>query len=554
MLVASNDSRVEKGKLFTILVVLFVAAGAVYFFLPHLNICLNPRSAVLFYYIRQGLLVLQIMASVLFLLVFFAHGFVIQGILNCIMLTGNCVELVLFSDALSFTGIVASSLTLVICYFIFRDLRARDTDYKELNRIAFSDDLTGLVNRKKIMSTISNLIDAREHFTIMFIDMDNFKILNDSMGHQVGNIFLNEVVHNIGRVVDPEMVFGRMGGDEFLLIIPYRMERDELEKFAEDVNCLVSLPFLYKSRSYTVTCSIGIADYPEDADTELDLLHRADLALYRAKAKGKRKAVFYDIKMKHEFDERQQMEQALHQAIDNNELYLLFQPQFNAAKNMVRGYETLVRWKSPVFGEVSPSSFIPIAEENGDVQLLEHWIIESAFSFYVRMSEQHKIAASSLLTLNISFVEFRNPFFVEELQDLIAKTGMPPDRVELEITESVCVQAAGLVAERLTELSVLGIRVALDDFGIGYAALNYLQTLPFSVVKIDKSYVDSAAAAVSTRGAVVESVIRIAHDLNLEAVAIGIENEKEYQCLVEWGCDYFQGFYLSRPLNYEWQG
>ena len=433
-----------------------------------------------------------------------------------------------------------------VCLFLLFRLSRMNVRFLELNRIAFSDDLTGLMNRKKIISTISNFIEQGRRFHVMFIDMDNFKMINDSLGHAVGNIFLNEVAHNIQRTIDDTMLFGRMGGDEFMVVVPYESPQKSLMALTDAINKIVSTPFMYKSRSYIVTCSIGVATSPDDAVSSLDLLRKADMALYRAKGCGKKQAVFYNADIQHDFDQRLELEKCLHTAAENNELYLMFQPQFYAGGRRVRAYETLIRWNSPVFGNVEPSKFIPVAEENGDMLLLGSWIMKAAFSRYVTLRRERRIDDDVYLTLNISFVQFTSQLFLEEIKDAIDSTGMPGSRVELEITEYTCSHIPEISVERIKELKRMGISVVLDDFGIGYASLSFLRTLPFTAVKIDKSLIDTIDA--SSNSNLVKPVIELAHSIGLNVVAEGVENEMQYNCLLDWKCDFMQGFYLSKPV------
>ena len=549
----SSNYEIQNKRLFILFCSFFIVLLAGHFSLP---IILNkPVSEFYrdgpFYYIDTTVYFLELLLSVEMELSYFRKGFKAQLIFNIIMFAGSLAELILSSDLYSAKGLLFPVLIQLICYFVLSKLNKLNQNFDELNRIAFSDDLTGLINRKKVVSSISNLIDQGKKFSIMFIDMDNFKIINDSLGHQVGNIFLNEVVHNIERIVDPNMIFGRMGGDEFLVIVPYESDRDSLSRFADDVNKVVSMPFLYKNRSYIVTCSTGISSFPDDGESTMDLLRHADMALYRAKGLGKKQAVFYSQEIQNEFDRKLKMEYELHTAIENDELYLVFQPQFaafNSRKKRVRGYEALARWKSPSFGEVQPSTFIRLAEENGDILPLGRWIMKKAFLFYLQMRREHKIDADAMLALNISFIQFRNPLFIEEIKELLKDTGMPAERIELEITEYVCVHAPETTIERLKELSNMGIKIALDDFGTGYASISFLRALPFNSVKIDKSFIDTIGK-IPDHENIVESVINLAHQLHLVVVAEGVETKQECDDLIRWGCDYLQGFYLSKPID-----
>ena len=396
--------------------------------------------------------------SVLFVLKFQRKGFLTQLALNCVS-----IVLIVWTSVYDFSGVAASDaacpiLIIFVSIVLYRQLTNIKKSLAELNRIAFSDDLTGLANRKKIVSNITNFISGDNPvsgFSIMFIDMDNFKFINDSLCHQIGDIFLNEVVHNIKPVLEPEMMLGRMGGDEFLVLIPSKKKSEDLLTLGYAVGNAVSLPFLYKSRTYSVTCSIGIARYPDDGKTVSDLLRFADIALYQAKTDGRNRCMFFNDSMRVRLEQKVRMEHELHEALRNHELYLEFQPQFFLSDRRLRGLEVLTRWNSPVLGKISPSVFIPLAEGNGDILSIGKWIMLQAFTEYVKIYEDD--SAPPVLAVNVSAVQFRDHDFIESVKDMLRISKMKPDNLEFEITESVCLTSPVVVRKKLEEIHNLGI-------------------------------------------------------------------------------------------------
>ena len=445
-------------------------------------------------------------------------------------------------------GIAGSVLAIIISGILYQQMSSIRADIAELDRITFSDDLTGLANRKKIVSVMSNLIGGEEavpDFAILFVDMDNFKIINDSLGHQIGDIFLNEAVHNTRLFLEDSMTFGRMGGDEFLIIVPYFQSTEELFTLGKSVNKAVATPFLYKSRNYVVTCSIGVARYPNDGTCISDLLRCADMAMYQSKIHGRNRTMFFNDNMRFQLEKKVQMEHELHNVIENRELYVEFQPQFFLEDRHLRGFEALTRWDSPILGKIPPATFIPLAEENGDIITIGKWVMLQSFTDYMKICSAYDPAP--VLAVNISVVQFRDPSFLEDVKEVLNMTGMKPENLEFEITESVCITSPEAAKKKLDEIHALGIKIALDDFGTGYSSLSYLRSLPFDILKVDKSFIDTILS-VPEHENLVKTIIEMSHQLNMQVIAEGIEQEKQMLYLKKNGCDIVQGNYFSKPV------
>jgi diguanylate cyclase (GGDEF)-like protein len=474
-------------------------------------------------------------------------GFWAQLILNCANVVLVIFAVFAFRQYLAIPGIAISLVAVIICLIIKREITQLDANVEQLHRWAFTDDLTGLSNRKERVLCINNLISGSHSvpvFSIVLCDFDNFKMINDSLGHQIGDALITEVVHNMLEFVKAPVTLGRMGGDEFLFIIPGGKNEEEIDTYIMQICGVLSHPFRYKNRDYRITASFGVSRYPKDSDTSVVLLQQVEMALYRAKAQGKNRIVFFDEEMQQTIEHHLCMERELHAAIDKNELYVEYQPQYTIPARRLRGFEVLARWDSEALGQIAPLDFIPIAEENGTIIEIGKWILEKSCSQYVKILHEYDVPPT--LSVNISVVQFRDPEFVENIKYIIRQTGMDPENLELEITESVCINSPEIAKRILTELKKLGIRIALDDFGTGYSSLSYLRLLPFDIVKIDKSFIDTIGIIPDGKN-IVRTIIGMAHQLDLGVIAEGVETLDQFEYLVRNQCDFVQGNYLGKP-------
>ena len=381
-------------------------------------------------------------------------------------------------------------------------------------------------------------------FALLLFDFDNFKMINETLGHAIGDVMITEIVHNIKNVVHEPTTIGRIGGDEFLIIIPDSLSDTELQEYAEKIKHIINQPFYYKDRDYRITASCGIARYPKDSLNPIELLQQVDIALFRAKAHGKNQIEFFDEKMQVNLQHQIAIERKLFSAINNKELYIEFQPQYWAKDNNLRGFEVLARWTSPTMGKISPQDFIPIAEENGLIISIGRWVMSEACKAFVRFMEDYE--NPPMLAINISVIQLRDPDFLENVRQVIADTGIPTKYLEFEITESVCISSPEVAKHIIDELKGMGITIALDDFGTGYSSLSYLRNLPLDVVKIDKSFVDTIGQIPDEKN-IIKSIIDMAHQLDLEVIAEGIEQNNQFEYLLRNGCDIIQGNLFGKP-------
>lgn len=419
----------------------------------------------------------------------------------------------------------------------------------KLHRQANFDTLTGLPNRMMALDRIDQEIHrshrTSQRFALFFIDLDNFKSVNDSMGHAVGDELLVATGARLCAAVREADTVARLGGDEFLILAPAVAGDVEVEQIAERLIRSISEPQVLNGRKVVARCSIGIAFYPENGQTVEALMANADNAMYQAKAAGQGSAIFFTEEMNTRLRERMQMEQDLNLALDAGQLQLHFQPIFDAATREHRGAEVLLRWHHPERGFVSPADFIPLAEESGQIVPIGEWVLSEACQYLAAWRNEG--LDPGYLAINISRIQFRKRFSAK-LAELMAERQVPPEALALEITESVLLDDHDHVAEELNTLRDLGLKLSLDDFGTGYSSLSYLKRFRFDVLKIDRSFV----AGVPDNGedvSLVKAILAMARGLDLKVVAEGVENESQLEFLREQRCELAQGYLLARPMN-----
>lgn len=422
---------------------------------------------------------------------------------------------------------------------------------KTIEKLAFEDQLTLLPNRtafkQYVKDKISKYTIGTYPFAFIYIDLDNFKRVNDAIGHGNGDKILIAVSKRLSELKLSIDYLARMGGDEFAMILTISNTLDDLKQIVITIQEAFSDPFVFEDTELHISTSIGVTLFPYDGMVYSDLLKNADSALYEAKRKGKHDFRFFDLELKQEISKRIKMEQHLANALEKNEIFVLYQPQYDKF-NQIRGFEALMRWEHPEFGMVSPLNFIPILEENGLISTFSEWVIRT--SLLALKEINYSTSSKFIMSVNISAIQFQSGKLIYFLENLLNELGIPPYLLEVEITESVFMEDIDYVVETLTQLSNMGISIALDDFGTGFSSLSYLRRLPLSILKIDKSFID-AITQESQEDVIVGSLINLAHDLNLQVVAEGIESIDQSTYLIDCDCDYQQGYYYSKPISLE---
>ena len=436
------------------------------------------------------------------------------------------------------------------------DITERKLAEARLRHQAYFDDLTGLPNRNYLMENLEkSLAQARRHDyynALLFFDLDNFKILNDTLGHHTGDKLLKEIGQRLRNIVRTEDTPARLGGDEFVIIVnelgnELDVAVDVSHQIAEKVQKTLSIPFVLGEHEHHLTVSIGISMYPMEKEEDAnDILKHADAAMYRAKDTGRNTISFYLPSMQKAAEERLRLQNLLRHALSHDQLRLVYQPQYDQ-HGVMRGAEALLRWEHPELGSISPVRFIPVAEESGQILDIGIWVLREACA-RLRQWQQHGVAIETL-SVNVSPRQFHQANFVEQVMAIIKESGADPAYLEFELTEGLLIENVEDVSRKMRELKALGFRFAIDDFGTGYSSLAYLKRLPLDRLKIDQSFVRDLLNDASD-ALIVETIIAMASHLKLEVIAEGVENVEEFEFLQEKGCYQYQGYYFSRPLSF----
>ncbi len=428
-----------------------------------------------------------------------------------------------------------------------KDLSEAAAARQRIEQLAYTDALTGLPNRIRLTERLEFAIDLasreRSSFAVLFIDIDRFKQINDSLGHIFGDRVLIEVAQRITGCLRRVDTVARLGGDEFVLLL-HQANSLGAEQTARRLLEAMAQPCVIDGMKFSLTLSIGVALYPEDGETLDDLIKNADSAMYHVKERGRGDFSFYQRQMNIDLLTRMKIDHAMREALTEHRFRLVYQPQIDLRSGRLIGAEALLRWKDPQMGELSPGQFIPIAEETGFIVALGGWVLREAIR---QSTEWHTQGIGLTMSVNVSAVQFHQANFIESVSNLLRDSDLPPGRLELELTESILVQNIEETLIRLDALVALGVRLAIDDFGTGYSSLAYLKRFPIHRLKIDRSFVrdipdDESDAAIAT------AVINLARALNLRVIAEGVENAVQRQFLLDAGCDEFQGYLCSPAL------
>ncbi len=423
---------------------------------------------------------------------------------------------------------------------------------QQMDFVAFHDPLTGLANRslfyESVHQSIARAKRTGDSVAIMLIDLDRFKKVNDSLGHDAGDAYLCYAAKHLQQVIRTTDTTARLGGDEFVVVLEDVHNRENVQKLADAVLASLAQTVIIQGHEIAGTASIGISIYPEDGNAVDQLLKHADQAMYHAKAAGKNRFEFFTRAMDDTAVNYLLLENDLRRAIDKGELSVHYQPQVDLRTGKIVGLEALARWAHKTRGSISPAHFIPLAEETGLIEPLGEWVLREAcerFNYWLGEGINfNKIA------VNLSAKQFTEKNFQTVVVDVLKKTGLPPQYLELEITESSAMAHASETIETLTELSSMGLSLAIDDFGTGYSSLAYLKRFPIQKLKIDRSFIDDIDSDEdSSDAAIAQTIIDLAHNMKVQVLAEGVERKSQSTWLLERGCDQVQGFFYSRPLS-----
>ncbi|GAE35524.1 putative bifunctional diguanylate cyclase/phosphodiesterase [Halalkalibacter akibai] len=418
---------------------------------------------------------------------------------------------------------------------------------KEYKKLAYHDPLTGLRNRasfkEELTCKLKNAKLNNRVIALLLLDLDRFKVVNDTLGHQAGDELLQEAAKRLTRSVKLNASVYRLGGDEFIIVLDLKFEELSIQTANKIIEAF-SVPFSIASHSMTVTPSIGISSYPANGEESESLLKAADAAMYQAKASGRNQFRFYNDELNQMMTRKMLIENELRLAIENNELILYYQPKVDVATRRVIGMEALLRWNNSKLGFVSPVEFIPVAEDTGLIVAIGEWVLKTA----VRQNKdwQDHGLPGLCISVNVSVNQFRNSDFIKTVKETLNEIKLSPEYLELEITESI-MQNIDESVELLKELRLMGVKVAIDDFGTGYSSLHILKELPIDTIKIDKTFIDDIS--INADRSIVKSIIDMGINLNLQVVAEGIEHEHQLQAITKYNCTYGQGYLFLKPVT-----
>jgi diguanylate cyclase (GGDEF)-like protein/PAS domain S-box-containing protein len=430
------------------------------------------------------------------------------------------------------------------------DITDRIKAERLIKHMAYHDTLTDLPNRRFVETFLAdytkhNNINKQNMLGIVLLDLDRFKVINDSLGHHAGDMLLQAVSNRLINSIGEKEITARIGGDEFIILIPNMQHRDEAMYACEKIMRSMEDDFEIYGQKLNVTTSIGISLYPKHGNDLNTLVKGADLAMYQSKDKGRNCYTLFSSTMRDCAIERMDKEILLRQALETNEFVLYYQPKIEIATNKIYGMEALIRWRNDD-QIISPDSFIPLAEETGLIITIGEWVLRQACTDCKSWHDQGLSHLS--VSVNISPQQFKRQNIEELVSSILQETGLPPSALELELTEGIIMQDPGNASFIISNLKALGIKISIDDFGTGFSSLGYLKQFPIDILKIDKSFVtnlewDETNASIST------AVISLAHSLKLEVVAEGIENEEQLTFFRNHGCDFGQGYLISKPVE-----
>jgi diguanylate cyclase (GGDEF)-like protein/PAS domain S-box-containing protein len=462
-----------------------------------------------------------------------------------------------YPERLAISAVKDSSGVVTNYVATLTDITMSQTAAEEIKHLAFYDSLTRLPNRRHLMDRLKHALAASARSgkagALLFIDLDNFKTLNDTLGHDVGDQLLQQVAQRAESCVREDDTVARLGGDEFVVMLEGLSEHEleaaaQAESVGEKILAALNLPYQLASHEHHNTPSIGITLFRGQLESMDELFKHADIAMYQAKKSGRNTLRFFDPAMQETINARVALEGELRKALEQQQFQLYYQAQVDSSHRAL-GVEALIRWIHPEKGMVSPAQFIPLAEETGLILPIGRWVLETACA-QIKTWQQSELSNDFVLAVNVSAKQFRQADFVAQVQDAVRRHAIDPTLLKLELTESLLLENIEDTIETMRALKETGVQFSLDDFGTGYSSLQYLKRLPLNQLKIDQSFVRDIAVDSSDK-AIVRTIIAMARGLNLEVIAEGVETEEQRQLLLEKGCAHFQGYLFSKPVPIE---
>lgn len=431
--------------------------------------------------------------------------------------------------------------------FVFARNITENKKYEEkILQLAYYDRSTGLPNREKITEMVKEAVEKRERFAVMFIDVDRFKIINDSFGHDIGDQVLVELARRLNSILPENGILARFGGDKFTILLKNETETKNIIRLAGAIKKITDRPIVFDSHEIYLSISMGVSFYPHDAKDHQLLLKYADIAMNRAKRMDGTKLMFFSNEMNDQIQKRFELESYLRRAIEKNELFLCYQPFIDLQTNRIIGCEALIRWNHPVIGTIPPMEFIPIAEETGIIHEIGRWVLNEACRAAKTWMDQG--FGELIMAVNVSAQQIQHPHFLDYVNEALRRSGLDPKYLHLEITESVMLFNLEHTKKVFNSLQDLGVKMSIDDFGTGYSSLSYLRNLPINLLKIDRSFINNLHCDRFDR-TLVQAIITIGTGLSMKIVAEGVETLEQIKVLKDLRCHYAQGYYIEKPLT-----
>lgn len=434
-------------------------------------------------------------------------------------------------------------------YGIAKDITEQKQAEQIIHRMAYFDEITGLPNRSNFQERMAEILDKARNNSLaglMFLDLDKFKHVNDTLGHHTGDLILVDVSKRIIQAVPEGSIVSRLGGDEFTIIFPNLSHTDEIKPIADAILQALAEPFYLNNRELYITTSIGICIYPEHGADVETLIRNADASMYRAKETGGNTYSVYSKNIQELNEAKHKIHSNLHKAIEREEFYLHFQPKIDLTTDKINGVEALIRWENQELGPMSPVQFIPIAEESGLILPIGEWVLRTACK--QNKAWQNAGFPPIVMSVNLSSIQLQNEHLVRTIGRILQETELDPQWLEIEITESMLLQNTQHTMRVLEEIKELGISISIDDFGVGYSSLSYLKHFSFDYLKMDKSFIDNLSMSPKDE-LIISGIIKLAHSLNMKVIAEGVESSEQLSYLREQSCDGVQGYLISKPIS-----
>ena len=440
-----------------------------------------------------------------------------------------------------------SAIPLLIIYS--RQLCSIYEEDRKLKTLSVTDPLTGLLNQRGLRKSLNEFIIQNQPFYLLFLDLDNFKVVNDNIGHKAGDELLTRLACQWQTIIDTDCIFARNGGDEFVIIVP-DIPKYSITKFMTRCLAVLKDEFYFEDYDYHyyASASIGLVHYPDNGTTAEDLLKFADIAMYNAKKAGGSRYSIYTQELQSDYNNKREMEAVIHDGLINDRFFFVFQPQYDINTSKICGFEALLRLKDAEGNLISPGKFIPVAEQTNLIFDIDNWVLSHGIIEAGKLLENCNDDIT--ISINISARHILEKNFVTKLKNFLSLTTVNPKLLELEITEYCLVQNPSKAEKVIEEIRELGIKVALDDFGSGYASIKYLMQLPFDVLKIDKVFVDNIASDKNSHK-FISMLISVGHTLDCTLIAEGVEHQEQFDTLKDMGCDCIQGFLLGQPVPFD---